>query len=321
MASTAPVRAAAIRSSAAIDSEALMGRAGGENFSVASLLLPRQSRKRLLAIYGFARLVDELGDSAGGGTAVGREYARDIEAGGSAEPADAIVGERLAALAWLEDELDAAYRGQARHPLMRALSPTLSACALPREPFLRLIEANRVDQRVRRYETWEQLQEYCALSANPVGELVLRVFGLATPPRIALSDRICTALQLVEHCQDVAEDLRENDRVYLPAADMRANGCEERELRAASAGAPLRAVIALQLRRVRTLIAEGRPLIGELSGRPRLAIAGYAAGGLAAADAIEAAGCDVLAGNVKAGGLRRLRALGRVLRSTAGSSA
>ncbi|HEY1688888.1 MAG TPA: squalene synthase HpnC [Solirubrobacteraceae bacterium] len=317
MATAAPTRAAAIPPPGA---EQVMARAGGENFPVASLLLPRRERAHLLAIYGFARLVDELGDGVGGeGDLAG--VARGATGGVTAKAGSATAGERLAALDWLEGELDAAYSGQARHPLMRALSPTLAACELPREPFVRLIEANRADQRVRRYETWEQLQDYCALSANPVGELVLRVFGLATPQRIALSDRICTALQLVEHCQDVAEDLRENDRVYLPAVEMRTHGCEERELRASSADAPLRAVIALQLRRVRALIAEGRPLIGSLRGRPRLAIAAYAAGGLAAADAIEAADCDVLSSTVTAGRLRRLRALGRVLRSATGSAA
>ncbi len=100
---------------------------------------------------------------------------------------------------------------------------------MPREPFLRLIEANRVDQRVVRYETWEQLLGYCALSANPVGELVLGVFGNASAERIALSDRICTALQLAEHWQDVAEDFARG-RIYLPAADRARFGCEEDEL-------------------------------------------------------------------------------------------
>ncbi len=116
--------------------------------------------------------------------------------------------DKLAALDWVEGELQRAYAGEARHPLLVRLQGTVRACALPREPFLRLIEANRVDQRVTRYETWEQLLGYCHLSADPVGELVLGVFGTATPERVALSDRICTALQLAEHWQDVAEDLR-----------------------------------------------------------------------------------------------------------------
>ena len=107
----------------------------------------------------------------------------------------------------------------ARNGTAFAVTPTLRECALPREPFARLIEANRTDQRVARYESWEQLRSYCALSADPVGELVLRVLGRATPERIALSDSICTALQLAEHLQDVAEDVAAG-RFYIPAEDL-----------------------------------------------------------------------------------------------------
>ena len=160
---------------------AVMARADSENFPVASRLLPRRERADLLAIYGFARLVDELGDAA--------------------------AGDRLAALDWLEAELDRAFAGRAEHPLLIALQPTLRTRALERGPFLRLIEANRVDQRVTTYDTWQQLRDYCALSADPVGELVLAVFGIFDERLTALSDSICTGLQLVEHCQDVAEDL------------------------------------------------------------------------------------------------------------------
>src|SRR4029079_16550489 len=110
-------------------------------------------------------------------------------------------------------------------PLMQRLGETVRACGIPRAPFERLIEANRVDQRVSRYQTWAQLPAYCALSAYPVGEIVLEVFGLATPERIAWSDSICTALQLAEHCQDVAEDLAAG-RVYLPPEDPERFGCE-----------------------------------------------------------------------------------------------
>jgi squalene synthase HpnC len=265
---------------------AVMARAGSENFPVASILLPRGPRRHLLAIYGFARLVDELGDEA--------------------------QGDRLAALDWLEDELLGAYAGRATHPLMRSLGQTLRQCELPREPLLRLIEANRVDQSVSRYETWEQLQGYCALSANPVGELVLGVFGLASPERVALSDRICTALQLVEHCQDVAEDLRRG-RIYLPAEDMRRCGVCEQDLHAEHAGEQVKALIALQTARVHELLAQGAPLLDTLRGRPRLAVAAFVAGGRAAAQAIERSAFDVLAGPPKAGDRARLRALFTVL--------
>src|SRR5689334_3431732 len=159
---------------------AVLERAGSENFSVASLVLGRGTRDHLLAIYGFARLVDQLGD--------------DVD------------GDRLAHLDWLEAEVDRVYGGMPEHPLMRRLAPAVHELDLPRGPFVRLIDANRRDQRQSRYPTYDELVDYCDLSANPVGELVLYVFGAATPERIALSDDVCTALQLLEHWQDVHED-------------------------------------------------------------------------------------------------------------------
>jgi squalene synthase HpnC len=267
---------------AAPSAEAVMARAAGENFPVASRLLPRAERADLLALYGFARLVDELGDNA--------------------------PGDRLAALDWLAAELDHAFAGRAQHPLMVRLQATIAARGLPREPFERLIEANRLDQRQERYESWEQLREYCTLSADPVGELVLALFGLASPERVALSDRVCTALQLAEHCQDVAEDLRAG-RIYLPGEDLRRFGVEESELSAPHASEAVRRVIAFEVERARGLLAEGTPLLASLRGRPRLAVAAFIAGGTAALDAIERAGFDVLAGAPQAGNGRRLQAL------------
>jgi squalene synthase HpnC len=266
--------------------DAVMARAATENFPVASRVLPRRARSHLLAVYGFARLLDELGDS--------------------------VPGDRLAALDWLERDLDRAYEGRAEHPLLARLQPTLRECALPREPFARLIEANRVDQHVSRYETWVQLRGYCALSADPVGELVLGVLGLATPARTLLSDSICTALQLAEHCQDVAEDFARG-RVYLPGEDLARFGCTTADLAAGHAGEPLRRVLAFEVARARELLAAGAPLIDELHGRARLAVAAFVAGGRAALDAIERAGHDVLPGPPRAGRGRRLQALVGVL--------
>ena len=143
---------------------------------------------------------------------------------------------------------------------MRTLANTIRDCSLPREPFLRLIDANRRDQVVTRYDTFEELLEYCDLSAAPVGELVLRVLGAATPDRIALSDKICAALQVIEHLQDVEED-RARGRVYIGAFDASAHA--------------------------RALLEEGAPLVGMLRGRARLAVAGFLAGGRVALDALE----------------------------------
>lgn len=266
-----------------------MARAGGENFPVASRLLGRRHRTHLLALYGFARLADELGDAATG-----------------------TPGDRLAALDWLESELRRAYANEARHPLLVGLQATVRACALPQEPFLRLIEANRTDQRVARYETWEQLLDYCHLSADPVGELVLGVFGKATTERIVLSDRICSALQLAEHLQDVAEDLRAG-RIYLPAEDRARFGCGEEQLAAPHADWRVRGLIAFEVARTRALLREGLPLLGTLHGRERLAVAGFAAGGEAALKAIERAGFDVLAGPPRASRARRVPVLLKTL--------
>ncbi len=293
--------------------EAVMARARTENFPVASRLLPARERRHLLAVYGFARLVDELGDA----TAAERNAAATPHGERSAT---AGADERLAALDWVEQELDRSVRGEAEHPLLVCLGATLRECSLPREPFARLIEANRVDQRVSRYQTWTQLRGYCALSADPVGEIVLGIFGLATPERIGLSDSICTALQLTEHCQDVAEDMARG-RVYLPAEDMARFGCEQADLVGAHASPALREVLAFEVARARSLLAQGAPLIAQLHGRPRLAVAAFAAGGSAALDTIEHARYDVLAGAPRAGRAQRLRALARTLRAGHGAGA
>ena len=171
----------------------IMDRAATENFPVASRLLPSRLRTHLLR------------------SMASRAW--------STSSVDELPGDRLEALDWLSSELDLAFADRATHPLLRALAPTIAACGLSREPFERLIEANRVDQSVHSYETWEALLGYCNLSANPVGELVLSVFGAATPERIALSNAVCTALQLTEHWQDVGEDLARG-RVYLPLEDL-----------------------------------------------------------------------------------------------------
>ncbi len=181
-----------------------MAQAGSENFPVASRVLPASVRGHLLALYGFARLVDDAGDEAH--------------------------GDRLGLLDQLEADLERAFTGTARNPLLVALQPTLAQCSLPIAPFRRLIEANRRDQLVHRYQTFEELLGYCELSANPVGELVLGIFGAATPERIALSNRVCSGLQLVEHWQDIAEDFGRG-RVYLPAEDRDRFGVSIQEAR------------------------------------------------------------------------------------------
>jgi squalene synthase HpnC len=206
---------------------------------------------------------------------------------------DEYEGDRLAALDALEDDLERAFADFASHPLLRRLSPTLRACALPREPFARLIEANRRDQRVLRYATQAELLDYCRYSADPIGRLVLHVFGAATPERIALSDRICTALQLAEHCQDVAED-RAAGRVYLPQELLAECGARDADLDAPAASPAVRRTVRLEAERARALLLEGEPLLASLRGAARLAVAGFAAGGHAALDGLARVDWDVL---------------------------
>jgi squalene synthase HpnC len=249
-------------------------KAADENFPVALRLLPARYRRHLTAVYGFARSADDIGDEA--------------------PPA-----ERLALLDELEADLRRLYQSGPgwigpRLPVIRALGPAVAQCAIPAQPFLDLIQANRQDQVVTRYQTFDELLGYCRLSANPVGRIVLHVFGVAAPRREQLSDLVCTALQLAEHWQDVAEDLRAG-RVYLPGKDLAAYGVTEADLAAPSASPQLRALIAVEVRRAADLLNDGARITGTLRGFARAAVAGYVAGGRAALAAITASGCDVLA--------------------------
>jgi squalene synthase HpnC len=248
--------------------DAVMAQAREENFPVASLILGPRTRRHLLALYGFARLVDDTGDEA--------------------------PGDRGALLGEVGQELSAIFDGgEPEHPVMRNLRATVRACELPEEPFRRLLEANLRDQALTRYETFDQLLDYCHLSAAPVGELVLDVFGVATPPRIALSDRICAGLQVIEHLQDVAEDYARG-RIYLPAEDLAAAGVAEAELLAASASPALRRVISVLAARSALLLDSGPPLLSQVGPRLRLPLAGFVAGGRATIGALDQAGFDVL---------------------------
>ncbi|MFJ6407752.1 squalene synthase HpnC [Streptomyces hydrogenans] len=266
-------------------SRTTLGKAADENFPVAPFFLPRDWRDDLMAVYGYARLVDDIGDG-------------DLAPGGADAFGLAPDAGPLPLLDALEEDLHRVFDGTPRHPLLRGLQPTVRRRGLTVGPFLGLIQANRQDQLVSRYETYDDLLAYCELSANPVGRLVLGITGTATPERIRRSDEICTALQLVEHLQDVAEDLA-RDRIYLPAEDLKRFHVTEEELARPTAGAAVRSLVAFQAERARALMHAGLPLVGSVHGRLRLLLAGFAAGGLAALDAIAAAGFDVLAGPPK----------------------
>ncbi|MFF8308437.1 squalene synthase HpnC [Streptomyces lydicus] len=285
----------------------MLDQAAHENFPVAPFFLPRAWRADLMAVYGFARLVDDIGDgdlAPGGGDAVllGLDRAQ--------------YDDRPALLDALEADLRRVFSDRApgpKHPLMRRLGPTVRRCELTPEPFLGLIEANRQDQRISRYATYDDLVAYCELSANPVGRLVLGITGTSSPERIRRSDAVCTALQIVEHIQDVAEDLG-RDRVYLPAEDLKRFGVTEADLAAPSGGASVRALIAFEAERARELLNEGTPLVGSVHGRLKLLLAGFVAGGRAALQAVAAAEHDVLPGPPKPTKLSLLREVGATLR-------
>ncbi|WP_128379446.1 squalene synthase HpnC [Streptomyces cavernae] len=286
---------------------ATLGKAADENFPVAPFFLPRAWRADLMAVYGFARLVDDIGD---GDLAPGGADARLL----GVAPHEA--EDRLVLLDAFETDLRRVFEPAGptpRHPLLRRLGSTVRRAGLTPEPFLALIAANRQDQLVRRYETYDDLLAYCELSANPVGRLVLAVTGTSTPERVRRSDAVCTALQIVEHLQDVAEDLG-RDRIYLPAADMKRFHVQEADLATSSAGASVRALVAYEAERARDLLNEGTPLVGSVHGRLRLLLAGFVAGGRAAIQAIAAAEYDVLPGPPKPGKLRLLREAGVTLR-------
>ncbi len=264
----------------------VMPQAQAENFTVASLLLSRPQRRALLGIYGFARLVDDIGDET--------------------------TGDREAMLDWLEDDVARMFSGQPIHPLLRRLAPSARELGFPRRAFLRLLAANRQDQEVSRYASYDDLAAYCDLSANPVGELVLYTFRAATPERIALSDSVCTGLQLAEHWQDVGEDYRRG-RIYLPQEDLERFGVPEAELAAERPGERLQDLLAFEVERGRRLLDPGVELVRSLAGRARIAVAGYVGGGRAAFDAIESSGYDVLVRTPKATGAARKRATVDVL--------
>ncbi|MFZ0191850.1 MAG: squalene synthase HpnC, partial [Streptosporangiaceae bacterium] len=247
--------------------EDVVANASGENFPVALRVLPAVHRRHLTALYGFARLTDDLGDEA-------RETGQ----------ADGDL--RLRLLDELDADVDRIYQGAPpRSPVMQKMAVTVADCHVPAQPLRDLIQANRQDQRVTRYQTFAELAQYCELSANPVGQIVLYIFGVATGERIALSDNICTALQLAEHWQDVAEDLA-NGRIYLPGEDLKRFNVTEADLAVPAAGPAVRDLMRFETGRAAGLLDQGAPLVGTLRGAARVAVAGYLAGGRAALAAI-----------------------------------
>lgn len=238
-----------------------------ENFTVASRLLPPRLRPHLAAIYAFCRRVDDLGDE--------------------------LAGDRLAALDAWEAELDRCFDGRPETPTFCALQHTVATFALPREPFARLIAANRRDQRQHAYATFTDLLSYCECSANPVGRLVLALYGYRDEERARLSDATCTALQLTNFWQDAGQDARRG-RIYVPLEDLARHGCAPDDLLQAHAHPGLRRLFAFQVRRTRALFARGAPLERLVPLRLAVQLRMYRLGGLAVLDALARQGYDPL---------------------------
>jgi squalene synthase HpnC len=239
-----------------------------ENFTVVSWFLPRALRPHLFAIYAFCRATDDLGDEA--------------------------PGDRLALLDAWEADLRRCFAGERVAPLFVALGRTVETFAIPPDLFLRLIEANRIDQRRRRFETFDDLLGYCQYSATPVGRMVLHVLGYRDERRLRLADATCIGLQLANFWQDVAVDLAKG-RIYLPHEEMRRFGCDEDSLRASRAGPELRRLLQFEVARAREFFARGRELEALVARSVRADVSLFRRGGEAVLDAIEAAGYDVLA--------------------------
>lgn len=256
-----------------------------------------------MALYAFARMVDDIGDDGPAGSPM------PLAPGTPPQ-------ERLRRLDEVSANLDRVFSSSTTasptEPIYHDLAVTVRECGLAREPFDRLVEANRRDQVVRRYRTFDDLLEYCTFSADPVGRLVLGVFGADTARHRVLSDRVCSALQVLEHCQDVAEDARVG-RIYLPTEDLERFGVAEEELLAREASTAVRALVGFQVQRAVRLLDEGSPLLDCLPRTARLAVAGYLAGGRATAHALAAAGFEVLAATPRPTRARTLLELARLL--------
>jgi squalene synthase HpnC len=246
---------------------ALSEREKGENFPVALAVLPRRHRRDLHAVYAFARTVDDTGDEA--------------------------TGDRIALLHAVDERVTRTWAGQdVGDPVFDELRRTV-ADRVPERYFHDLVQANLQDQLVSRYPTFEALLDYCRLSADSVGRIVLAVFGQHTDLHVRLSDRVCTSLQLLEHWQDVGEDRRAG-RVYVPTEDLLGYGVPETDLDAPAASPALARLMRFEVERAAGILAEGTPLVRHLRGWARCCVAGYVAGGQATVSALRRTRGDVL---------------------------
>jgi squalene synthase HpnC len=245
-----------------------LARAHYENFTVASVLLPRRLLRHFHNVYAYCRWADDLADETGGGP------------------------QALALLRWWRDELLRCYDGKASHPVMVALGGTIRAFAIPPQPFLDLLFAFEQDQLVKRYATFEQLLGYCRYSANPVGHLVLYLCSAYSPANAELADHVCTALQLTNFWQDVARDFALG-RVYLPEEDRARFGYAEADLQARRFTPTFAELMRFEVERTRDRFYRGLPLLERVGPDVRADIELFIRGGLTVLRKIERIGYNV----------------------------
>lgn len=263
-----------------------------ENFPVASLLLPPSIRPHVAAIYAFARCADDYADEA--------KYR----------------GESLRLLDGWRSALWACSTNGASHPIFLALADTISRCNLPVQLLDDLLTAFTMDVTKKRYADWEELLTYCRLSANPVGRLVLLIFGLTDPSLAEWSDRICTGLQLANHWQDLGVDFLEKNRLYVPKTLLSQHRVSETELRGIKMGlvpSGFHPLMTDLVQRARTLFDGGESLLKHVTGSLRLELKLTLLGGRSILDKIEASDYDVIRRRPVLSGVNKLRLLTHAL--------
>lgn len=259
-----------------------------ENFSVASVLLPRRLLPHFHAVYAYCRWADDLADAVGD------------------------QAESLRLLHWWREELIALYAGRPRHPVMVALQGTVQKFAIPITPFEDLLSAFEQDQRVTEYETFSELHAYCRRSANPVGRIVLHLFGCPTPERMALADAVCTGLQLANFWQDVSRDW-DMRRLYLPHEDRERFGYLHEDLHARRCTPAFRELMRFQVERARDFLHRGHPLVDHVPRPVQLDLELFVQGGLTILDAITQQDYDVWTHRPVVSKWDKLRLLGRAI--------
>lgn len=238
-----------------------------ENFPV-GWFIPKSSRRYVFAVYAFARTADDFSDE------------------------ESYEGRRIDELDRLERQLDRAVEGHAESPLFIAVAETLGKTGLAPKLLKDLLVAFRQDVTKKRYRNYQELEDYCVYSANPIGRIVLHLFGYKDPRLFDLSDRICTGIQLVNHWQDVAIDLS-RDRIYLPEEDLRRFHYSYEDLRQRKMNESFRSLMRFEISRTRSLFYEGKDLMKDLEGRLRWQVSLMWLGPMKILEKIEAAGYNV----------------------------